>query len=333
MMERYYDAHLYLTNWGTHRIMLRLPRDLLDINVVEDHCVGDQVTVWTTGEFLVLDMTSEDDSGDWEYDPQGRLSAIVGVRAELATGDLRTLYLAWLAGYGAWERDEDAFDRDEDHELEPLVPPGLTTLTAAQQALAEFLRLDDDLLAIAAQTSPPLDEIADDPGQLAAWVTNLPHAEKNRLLLRVVEDHAVTVRMEMLRRFRDEHAPNIPDPSRRTVADLLDGAARRRTHRERQATARRADQEARHEMARALAREQRLDELARTEDAAWSRVDAMIATRKPAEYDAAITLLTDLHALAERDGRRHTFTQRSTALRQTHTRKPSLIERLNRAGL
>jgi hypothetical protein len=66
---------------------------------------------------------------------------------------------------------------------------------------------------------------------------------------------------------------------------------------------------------------------------AWSRVEARIATRKPAEYDAAITLLTDLQALAERDGRRHTFTQRSTALRQTHTRKPSLIERLNRAGL
>jgi hypothetical protein len=117
------------------------------------------------------------------------------------------------------------------------------------------------------------------------------------------------------------------------VADLLDGAARRRTDRERQATARRADQEARHAKARALAREQRLDELARTEDAAWSRVEEMIATRKPAEYDAAVTLLTDLHALAERDGRRHTFTQRSTALRQTHTRKPSLIERLNRAGL
>jgi hypothetical protein len=331
MMERYYDAHLYLTNWGTHRIMLRLPRELLDIDVVEDHCVGDQVTVWATGEFLVLDMTSEDDSGDWEYDPQGRLSAIVGVRAELAAGDLRPLYLAWLAGYGAWERDEDTFDRDEDHELEPPVPPGLTTLTAAQQALVDFLRLDDDLLAIAAQTSPPLDEMLTIPA--SAWVTNLPHAEKNRLLLRVVEDHAVTVRMEILRRFRDEHAPNIPDPSRRTVADLLDGAARRRTDRERQATARRADQEARHEMARALAREQRLDELARTEDAAWSRVEEMIATRKPVEYDAAITLLTDLHALAERDGRRHTFTQRSTALRQTHTRKPSLIERLNRAGL
>lgn len=331
MMERYYDAHLYLTNWGTHRVMLRLPRELLAIDVAEHHCVGDQVTVWTTGKFLVLDMTSEDDSGGWEYDPQGRLSAIVGARTELAAGDLRPLYLAWLASYGSWERDEDAFDRD--HEFEPPVPPGLTTLTGAQQALADFLRLDDDLLTIAAQTSPPLDEIADDPGQLAAWVTHLPHAEKNRLLLRVVDDHAATVRMEMLRRFRDEHTTNIPDPPRRTVADLLDGAAQRRADRERREAAQRADEQARHEKTRALAREQRLDELARTEEAAWSRVDAMIATRKPAEYDAVITLLTDLQALAERDGRHHTFTQRSMALRQTHTRKPSLIERLNRAGL
>src|SRR5947209_8391266 len=217
MWEPYNGADRHLTNWGTHRIMLRLPRELLDIDVAEDHCVGDQVTVWTTGEFLVLDMTSEDDSGNWEYDPQGKLSAIVGARTELATGDLRPLYLAWLAAYGAWERDEDAVDRDEDHELEPPVPPGLTTLTAAQQALADFLRLDNELLAIAAQTSSPLDEIANDPGQLAAWVANLPHAEKNRLLLRVVDDHAATVRMEMLRRFRHEHTTNIPDPPRRTV--------------------------------------------------------------------------------------------------------------------
>ncbi|GAA2213820.1 hypothetical protein GCM10009850_092830 [Nonomuraea monospora] len=30
MVERYYDAHLYLANWGTHRIMLRLPKAVLD---------------------------------------------------------------------------------------------------------------------------------------------------------------------------------------------------------------------------------------------------------------------------------------------------------------
>jgi len=41
----------------------------------------------------------------------------------------------------------------------------------------------------------------------------------------------------------------------------------------------------------------------------------------------------DLQALAEREDRHHTFTVRTTALRQTHARKPSLIERLNRAGM
>ena len=336
LMERYYDAHLYVANWGTHRVMLRLPCDLLDPDVVEEYCVDEQLSARVTDDFIVLDFTSEDHAGefDCDYDAEALLSAIVGVRAELAAGDLRPLYVAWLTAYGAWERDEDTFDRDADDDLEPPVPPGLDTLTAAQRALADFLRLDDDLLAIAAQTSPPLEDVADDPGELAAWVTRLSVAEKNRLLGRVVQGDAARVRMELLRRFRGETAPTaFPVPPRRTVADLLDETARRRADRERWLAAQRAEDEAGREKARVLARERRLDELTCEEDAAWSRVDAMIATRKPAEYDAAVTLLTDLQTLAEREDRYHTFAVRTTALRQTHARKPSLIERLNRAGI
>ncbi|HEX3786168.1 MAG TPA: hypothetical protein VHX38_41520 [Pseudonocardiaceae bacterium] len=77
----------------------------------------------------------------------------------------------------------------------------------------------------------------------------------------------------------------------------------------------------------------RLDKLADEEDIAWSRVEAMIATRKPAEYDTAVTLLTDLRALAEREDRYDTFTVRTIALRQAHARKSTLIERLDRAGI
>lgn len=333
-MERYYDAHLYVANWGTHRVMFRLPGDLLDPDVVEDYCVGDQVSAWVADEFIVLEFTSEDHAGefDFDYDAEALLSALVAVRAELAAGDLRGLYLAWLAAYGAWERDEDVFDRDADDALEPPVPPGLGALTAAQRALADFLRLDDDLLAIGAQASPPLTETADDPDDLAAWVAGRPVAEKDRLLARVVRGEAARVRMELLRRFRGDTAPTIPVPARRTVAGLLDNAARRRADRERRLAAQRAEAEAHREQARLDARERRLDKLADEEDAAWSRVEAMIATRKPAEYDAAVMLLTDLQALAQREDRSDTFTARTIALRQTHARKPALIERLNRAG-
>ncbi len=33
-METYFDAFLYLANWGTHELMLRLPPRLLDPDVV-----------------------------------------------------------------------------------------------------------------------------------------------------------------------------------------------------------------------------------------------------------------------------------------------------------
>ncbi|GDY30465.1 hypothetical protein [Gandjariella thermophila] len=227
MMEHYYDAHLYLANWGTRRLMLRLPLNLLDLDEVDPYCVGDLVDAWTTEDHLVLDLSSEDEDGDdIVVDPRGWLAGIIGVRAELATGDLRPLYLAWLAAYGTWERDESAFGRDADDDPEPPVPPGLRTLTAPQRALADFLRLDDDLLAVAAETSPPLERSTGDPDRLATWVTNLPLAEKNRLLLRVVRDQAAGARMEMLARFRAETTT-----ASRTVADLLDGAARRRNDR------------------------------------------------------------------------------------------------------
>lgn len=333
LMERYYDAHLYVANWGTRRVMLRLPGDLLDRDVVEDYCVGEQLGARVTAGFIVLDLTSEDDAGDFDFDHDAEtlLSTIVGVRAELAAGDLRPLYIGWLAAYGAWERDEDAFDSAAEDDPEPPVPPGLNVLTAAQRALADFLRLDEDLLAVAAQTSPPLEEVADEPGELAAWVARLPLATKNRLLERVVRSDAARVRMELLRRFRGDTAPTTrPLAPRRNVADLLDDTACRRADRE----LRLADQqEARREKARTLARERRLDELAGEEDTAWSRVDTMIATRRPTDYDAAVTLLTDLQALAEREERHHTFTVRATALRHIHARKRSLIERLDRAGL
>lgn len=68
-------------------------------------------------------------------------------------------------------------------------------------------------------------------------MNRLPVDEKNRLLGRVVQGEAARVRMEMLRRFRGETAPTISVPARRTVADLLDDAARRRADRQRRLAA------------------------------------------------------------------------------------------------
>lgn len=119
---------------------------------------------------------------------------------------------------------------------------------------------------------------------------------------RVAQDHAATVHMELLRRFRDDTTPAAVDRPRRTVATLLDGAARIRAEQQRREAVRRAEEQARREESRALAHERRLDELA------------------------------DLQALAERDDRPHELTRRRTALRQEHA-QTTLIGRLDRANL
>ena len=141
--------------------------------------------------------------------------------------------------------------------------------------------------------------------------------------------------MELLRGFRGQAATQRDAPhSRRTVAELLDTAAERRQRREQQEAAKQAAQQALWEQQRAAARQRRLDELAQDPDAAWAEAEALINTRTPAQYDAAVALLNDLHELAQRTpGQSAEFHRRYLALRENHRRKPSLIARLDHAVL
>jgi hypothetical protein len=334
LMRRYYDAHLYFANWGTHRVMFRLPCTLLDPEVAEQYCVDPQVSVSATRDHVILDMTSEDESGYWEEDLDGSLSAIVGARSELAAGDLRPLYLAWLSGYGTWERDEDAFDDEDEDIVEPPVPAGLGSLTASQRALADFLRVDADLLDVAAEASPALPKVRHDPEALAAHISGIPAGEKDRLLGLVAADQATRARMELLRGFRGQRSDEGDSGPRRTVAELLDAAWEHRQQREQVAAAQKAAEQARREQQRAEAHRKHLDELARDPEAAWAEAERLINTKAPAQYDAAVALLKDLHELARRpEEQSQEFGRRYAALREAHCRKPSLITRLDRAGL
>ena len=73
---------------------------MTDPGLAEQYGVDPQVSVSATRDHVILDVSSEDEPGYWEEDLQRSLSALVGARSELAAGDPRPLYLAWLCGYG-----------------------------------------------------------------------------------------------------------------------------------------------------------------------------------------------------------------------------------------
>jgi hypothetical protein len=327
-MDKYFDAFLYLANWGTHELMLRLPRGALDLETAQRYLMGDAASARAKGDAVILSFLSEQEGDDWVEGDEGSgwMSSVIPVRADLASGDLRVLYLGWLLCAQAQVLDEDG--------LEPPVPAGLDRLSAPIRAFADFLRIDDDLIAVAAERSSPAASNDSSRKELERWVGALPDLEKTDLLVRLVGGDEPHLRAELLRRFRSTRPEVVSATAQpRTVSELLSAAERRTEERRRKEADRAAREKARREREKAAARERYLDDLATREPATWKEVDALIATKKPADYDEAVRLLGDLKDLGARSGRIAEVQSRIQRIREEHWKKTSFIERLQRAGV
>ncbi len=186
------------------------------------------------------------------------------------------------------------------------------------KAVAEFLRIDPDLLAVA-QSAPTA--VAPKQG-MAAWVGSLPVAEKDAALLALLRGDDPHVRAELLHRFRGAATTR---PGNRTAGDLRAAAEARWKDRVRAKEERRRQAAAEREQARA----RRMAVLRDEGERAWVRVDALIETKKPAEYDRAVDLLGDLQDVVEEAE----FGRRVAELRVRHAGKSSVMDRFDRAGL
>lgn len=322
-MERWFDAFLYLANWGSRELMLRLPADVLDLRTAQQYCPGQDARAWTHDGFVILSFQSDEEGGDsWEDVGTGWLSSILPLRAEIAGGDHRALYLGWLLLVQAEHTDED--------EREPPVPPGLGAPSGALSAFMEFLRIDPDLVRVASERSAPL-PAAPEASEVRAWLASLPDTERVDLLARVAAGQERQVRTELLRRLQaSRKVPPMQEAGPRTAQELLDAAERVAEERRRAEAEATAREKARREREAAEARARHLDRLAPREEETWGEVDALVASKQPKSYDQAVSLLKDLRDLAIRDGRELGFAARLQGLRKMHARKPSFLDRLRK---
>lgn len=324
LLWKYFDAFLYVANWGTHWLAFRFPADAVSLDVVNACRTPQSFTVRRRGGHVVLDFCSEDEPDGW-VDGEGWLASLVSLRADILRGDFRAPYLAWLLDV----QRELVGDGDE-----PPVPPGLTELSAPLKSLADFLRLDDDLHGAAAEASTPLHEQEpESQQQWRSWVQSLDGADKDALLCRVASGD-VNVQWELQKRFRrhlDRTQPrSSPDLCRqRSVHDIL--AAR--DERVQQRRRREARKKARKEREQAAARKAYLDGLGQREDALRDEISTLIGTKQQKNYDQAVQCLVDLRDAAALHGRDATFREYLAGLRDEHARKISLLRRLDQAGL
>lgn len=315
LLERYFDFFLYLANWGTHTIALRLPLACVGADIASMYCVEGSAETWTTRRHRLFKFTSEDEGGDWFDDGHGWLARIVPLRADLMRGELRCLYLGWLVAAQSGELDDDA--------PEPPRPPGLAALSAPLQAFVDYMRVDPDLLAVAVEPGDEESFPAFGRGDIKGAIEALADSEKTDLLVRLAlgEDVGPTLQRRIAK-SRPKPKKLVPAGPRRTVGELLAAARQRTEERERRINEREAAQ-----------RQRRLRKLARREAEVWREVEALIEVRQPKDYERAVMLLTDLRDASDLFGKRADFDGRLQQLRLSHTKKSTLIALFRKAQL
>lgn len=96
LMVRYFDAHLYFANWGTHRLMLRIPKARVDAKALEPYFCGHAARLTRTAAHVLIDLGSDTEEPEHDEPSEGSLAALSPLRAELVRGDLRPAHLARL---------------------------------------------------------------------------------------------------------------------------------------------------------------------------------------------------------------------------------------------
>ena len=328
-MEKYFDAFLYVANWGTRVLKLRLPSRLLDLKTAHLYCSGEQAFAREKGGKVILTFMSDDEGGGEWVEGEGWLSSLISVRAELAHGDIRCLYLGWLLCVQSGELDDD--------DIEPAVPPGLGQLSASLESLADFLRIDTDLLHVAARTSLQMVDVGEQQEEVRKWVAELQADEKDDVLAKLIAGEDLAPATELRRRFirgvKQKGDRPAKQPRRRTAGELLRSAEDLAEENRRFAAQKAVEEKVRREREAAILRAKHLDEISGREPGLWNEVENLISTKQPKSYDSAVELLVDLRDLASRKGKMDEFQSRLDVIRVAHARKPSFIERLHKAGL
>jgi hypothetical protein len=282
-----------------------------------------------TAQHSILDWSFNDDSGELvrfyeQEDGPGWMARLLPLRDELLRGDTRPLYLGWLARLGNGEL--------HDSDREPPLPNGLQTLTPAQASLAEFMMLDPDWLAAAAETSPPLSADVDDDARFEPWLLELTAAEMRDAVRQLLRGNAQETDRGLRTRFLNwdrTRNPGRAEPvTRRTVAEIdarRDAARALRLRRERA-----ANDAA--EVRRIAERRRYLDSLVEHDSTTWERIDTALQRGSGHACGQAFQLLQDLaeaYACVQNDA---AFRRGLVRLMAKHGNRGAWVKRLMNGG-
>jgi len=326
-MKRYYDAHVYVANWMSATLMLRVPKDaipeqmartvrekyILDFDETPDHWI----ITWNLSESENYDRFGMEDGTGW-------MARLIPIRDELMRGDYRSLYIGWLAAVSQGAVDEE----DE----EPFLPAGLGNLTAAQLALGEFIEVDEDLLAGAGMGSPALEPNPKTGTDMDEWLDTVPPQEIRALLKQLLEGKGQQAERSLKNKFSEwqrGQTKTTCEASRRSVEELWKNSELAKAVRLEQEQIK---QQQAHE-AKRKKREAFLAELSKDFPKFWKEAEQTASIGSGHAYDKTTTMLSDLSEAYGIHASTGDFKNEMNRFMENHTKRKALITRLVNAKI
>ena len=317
VLEKCFDAMLYMANWGSYQLAFRFPKSAVNIQALESYCVQGVIEVSTTAKYVILNIEiHEEEGGGWIEENNNWLSALLPLRQTILQGDYRVLYLAWLqaAAVSAY-LEEDA--------QEPPVPSNLQKLNGPLQAFVDWLEMEPDLIAVAAKSSPTQNALKE---PFKEWVNALSDKEKTKLLLEIVTgDSAIASQLQARLRRKLAQAsefPLVPDGEQRHFSQLRALADTQRSERQ-----------AKEKAAAQAKRRKYLESLKPRQAQLWETIKDLIARKQAQPYKQAIQHLVDLRDLAELEGSLAIYQSRIRQMQDEYSNRSGLLRRMREAKL
>ena len=314
VLHKFFDGFLYWANWGAPELAFRFPHGILPVDLIDGYDLDDFVTFTQYPDYDILDIHFGEMEGpdEWiEYD----LGSLIAIRDELMEGDLRALYIVWLAS----QCMREGYDEEEDEEISvPPVPPALGTLTAAQQALAELLQVPQELLVATARHSNAA--VSSNGDDIAAWVRLLPADRHNDYLVRLARNEPGLSRrlVKELRELGQDKTTATPSAGEHVTYAMLLAESK----------AIKAQLEHEKREQERVARQRHLQDIRDHQDEYWQQVDLAVMRSSGAGYDEVVRLLIELRGVADQFKETQEFQERFRTWVRPHLRRPALVKRL-----
>lgn len=320
VVEKYFDAMFYISNWGTVRLIFKFPKEIFEVDRIKQYCIEDGLKMIEKSNCFILELSfSEEEGGRW-IDGEGWLASLVSLREDIMNGDYRSLYLIWLKNSIA--AIENEWDNSDENQLEPPVPIELSELNGALHDFIEIFDIDKDYIVAAIENSPSL--IDEKTTGTECYIEKLSESEKHEFLVRLLNNEAL-LSAKLRNRLKELSGPNhsiVQESNRRSVGEL---AKRVEGIRQERKIKKKKEKEE--------AYLQKMNDLKLHQNDYWTKVYQLIADKNSKAYDEAIKVLKDLKELSIHQGSYPDYCNKIDLIKNKYSRLSGLTSRISDAKL